>query len=162
MLRKLLSALFLLCGYLCNAQLIGSDPVCGRWRLLSGGAELNISPSPGIQGEYLISVIDAEDMSLPAGTHVGSLRRTATPGRYIASLLSNPSRIKSKKRNLVVTLRPEGSLSFEPYRSGKRISLWRWIPYLFRVTVVQEGHQPADIEGAVRPGTAGPTRHRIL
>ena len=85
MLRKLLSALFLLCGYLCNAQLIGSDPVCGRWppgrwRLLSGGAELNISPSPGIQGEYLISVIDAEDMSLPAGTHVGSLRRTAWLG----------------------------------------------------------------------------------
>lgn len=119
-------------------------------------------PIARIQGEYLISVIDAEDMSLPAGTHVGSLRRTPTPGRYIASLLSNPSRIKSKKRNLVVTLRPEGSLSFEPYRSGKRISLWRWIPYLFRVTVVQEGHQPADIEGAVRPGTADLTRHRIL
>lgn len=156
--RAVLSFLLLTIA-LCTGAANGVE---GSWRMTSGSAEFKIVPSGSTPGSYDIVLLYSHDMSAPTGAIIGEMRTTATPGRYVASFASNPARPGSKRRNLVATLNYNGSLSFEPFRKGKRVSLWRWIPYLFRVTVIQESKQPADIEGAVRLGNDDLTRHRIL
>ena len=157
--------LLLLGSMLCCAACTfaqSTDAIAGRWRMTGGGAEFSISPSATSAGVFTITLTDTDDMSLLPGTIIGEARTTATPGRYVATMAANPNRPKGKKRNLVITVKPNGSLSFEPYRTGRSISLWRWLPYMFRVTVTRPGHQPSDIEGAVRIDRPDQTRHRVL
>lgn len=159
-LRALCLCLFALCTLAGSAQ--GESAITGRWRLTASGAEISITPATGSAGRYDITLLNAEDMSLPTGIVIGEVQTTPTPGRFAARIAANPNRPKGKRRSMVITLKPNGSLSFEPYRSGTRVSLWRWIPYLFRVTVLQPGRQPSDIEGAVRADKPDLTRHRVL
>lgn len=139
-----------------------ADPLCGRWRMTSGGAEIEIAPHPTDADTYSVTLYHSEDYTIPAATPIGQIRRTATPGRYVATLCDNPTAPFPKKRSLVVSVRTDGTLGFEPYSKGRRISLWRWIPYLFRVTVIERGHQPSDTEGAVPVDRTDLSRHRTL
>ena len=159
-LRQAISLLLALAPLFLSAQV--QDAVSGRWRLTSGGAEIEIAQTPAKAGSYVIRYVDGPDMSIPPGKEIGEMHSTPTPGRFLAHMRSNPARAHSKRRSLIVTLKSEGSLSFQPYRSGMSISLWRLLPYLFRVTVVQPGQQPAETEGAVRADRPDPTRHRVL
>ena len=126
-LRQAISLLLALAPLFLSAQV--QDAVSGRWRLTSGGAEIEIAQTPAKAGSYVI--------------------------RYVVVPTFQPP-------SPIVTLKSEGSLSFQPYRSGMSISLWRLLPYLFRVTVVQPGQQPAETEGAVRADRPDLTRHRVL
>ena len=159
-LRQAISLLLALAPLFLSAQV--QDAVSGRWRLTSGGAEIEIAQTPAKAGSYVIRYVDGPDMSIPPGKEIGEMHSTPTPGRFLAHMRSNPARAHSKRRSLIVTLKSEGSLSFQPYRSGMSISLWRLLPYLFRVTVVQPGQQPAETEGAVRADRPDLTRHRVL
>jgi len=157
---RLLLAGMLCCAVCAPAQ--NSDAITGCWRMTCGNAEFTITASATTAGAFDITLTDTDDMSLMPGTVIGEAHTTATPGRYVATMAVNPNRPKGKKRNLVITIRPNGSLSFEPYRTGRSISLWRWLPYMFRVTVTRPGRQPLDIEGAVRTDRPDLTRHRVL
>lgn len=136
--------------------------VCGTWRILSSGAEFSVTHSPTQADVYLLAMEHSPDMSVLPGTPIGEMRRTATPGRFVATMCATPGKLFAKKRNLVISLNANGSMRFEPYSKGKRITLWRWIPYFFRVTVRDPLKPPSDIEGAVRVGAQDLTRHRVL
>lgn len=127
-----------------------ADPMLGRWSILSTGTEIEIIPGDGGAGYYDVKLHDCADYRLPIGITIGNIRPSATPGRFVASIAEKPGAHRKRMRDLVVSLRPDGTLSFEPYHKGRRISLWRWIPYMFRVTVLMPGEQPSDTEGAVR------------
>ncbi|MDE6269609.1 MAG: hypothetical protein K2M12_01975, partial [Muribaculaceae bacterium] len=111
---------------------------------------------------YEIRLEDSPDMSLVPGTLIGTMQRTPSPGRFVARMVQNPSAPHGRKRNLLFKLTPEGNISFEVINTGRRISLWRWIPYLFRVTVIENRQAPADTQGAVRTDRPDLSRHRIL
>lgn len=141
----------------------GRDAAEGDWRMTGSGVEFAVTQSATEADVLDLTLLHAEDMSLLPGTHIGTMRRTPESGRYVARIAVNPSGAKGRRmRNVLVKFTDEGSLIFEPYRSGKRISLWRWIPYLFRVTVIEDGREPAGINGAVRLGADDLGRHRVL
>lgn len=137
-------------------------PLSGRWRLTSGNAEIEIAADPSRPDSYHIRYIDGPDMSVPAGRIIGDLNATPVAGRYIGRMAVHPARPRLKHRDIVVELTDQGSLTFRPYRAGKRISFWRWIPYLFRVTVLEPEQHPSDTEGAVPAGRPDFVRHRVL
>lgn len=144
------------------AGLHARDAVEGDWRMTASGTEFRISRPPTGGDSFEIILIDSPDMSLLPGTLIGTARITPTPGRYVARMLLNPAHPHARKRDVLLKITPEGNLEFEPFRSGKRISLWRWLPYLFRVTVLESGHEPAGINGAVRMGPDNRSGHRVL
>ena len=160
--RRVLSLLcmFTAAAFCVSAQ--SSDAIVGKWHVTGSNAEFEVSPSPTTAGQFRITLLNADDMSIIPGTVIGSAHTTPTPGRYVASMAASPSRPKGKQRKLVITIKANGSLGFEPFSTGRRISLWRWIPYLFRVTVSEPHKPPADIEGAVRIDRPDLTRHRVL
>lgn len=139
-----------------------SDPIVGQWRFTSGGAEIEIAEDSIRDGHYTLRYLDGPDMSIAPGRTIGRLHATPVPGRYIGRMALDPSRTRSKHRDVVVKLTDRGSLTFEPYRAGMRISFWRWIPYLFRVTVIEPGQHPSETEGAVRLDRPDFVRHRVL
>lgn len=138
------------------------EAVEGEWRIAGSGVEFAVTASPTEADVCDITLLDATDMSLLPGTRIGTLRRTPVAGRYVARMVVDPSRPLGRKRDMLVQLTDQGTLTFRPYSKGRRISLWRWIPYLFRVTVVESGREPDDINGAVRRGYDDLSRHRAL
>lgn len=159
-LRLIASCIAALCAIVLAAQ--PSDPVVGRWRFTSGGAEIEIATDSLNASGYILRYLDGPDMSIAPGRIIGRLHATPVPGRYIGRMVLDPARKRSKHRDVVVELSERGSLTFESYRAGMRVSFWRWIPYLFRVTVVEPGQHPADTEGAVRVDRPDFVRHRVL
>ena len=60
----------------------------------------------------------------------------------------------------IITLGKDGRLSFEYYKQGYDVKLWRLPPYLFRVSVNRHDTRPSSVDGAVRlyppTGQGGP------
>lgn len=158
MLRR--ACLLLTLAISATLALRAAEAIEGHWRITSSGVEFSITRSGA--DIYDIHLLDSPDMSLMPGTLIGTLERTPLPGRFVARMTVDPSSPDKRRRQLLFKLTPEGSISFEPINSGRRISLWRWIPYLFRVTVVENRQPPADIHGAVRTDVPDLTRHRVL
>ncbi|MDE6454050.1 MAG: hypothetical protein K2L27_07605 [Muribaculaceae bacterium] len=159
---RLATLLLLWLACMLPATAAAPHPLEGAWRIISTGAEIEIRRSATDPDGFDITLLSSHDMSMPEGMHIGTATRTATPGRYVAAMRTQPSSPLHRTRRMVLTLRPDGALSFEPYTKGRTINLWRWIPYLFRVTVEKGYKAPSDIEGALRTDHRDLTRHRTL
>ena len=138
-----------------------SGPIEGVWQTSDGGAVFEVKAAPGVSGSYILTIVYSDDYTAMPGTIFGSMTATAKPGVYDARMrlslsdreVSNPSR---EYRDVIVELTEEGRMTFTAYSRSKRISLRRWLPYLFRVSVVENATRPEGIDGAVRidpPGT---------
>ena len=128
---------------------------CGIWETTAGGSTLRLSRVPGVRDAYSVAVIEASDYRLEPGTEVGVMTATATPRCYDAEFYTDPSsasgNFKSKKYHFIVEFDPSlRSCTFRAYRRGKRVSLRRMLPYLFRLAVVDGANRPDGLEGAVR------------
>ena len=55
-----------------------------------------------------------------------------------------------KRQRYIFTLDRDGYLSFKSYKQGKKISLGRLLPYLFRVSVSDIDTRPSTVDGAVK------------
>lgn len=131
---------------------LAADPLEGDWQVNGGGACLRFA-TPDIDGDPLRVIwLDGDDWRIPPGTVIGHAVPGATPGVYDCSLSVNPAgRRRHTTATFVLRMTDDGDgLSFEAYRRNRRISLWRWIPYLFRVTVISGSNRPAGLDGARR------------
>lgn len=159
--RLLLTALVL-----CLMSLAASADdygIVGHWRMTGDAdCEFEIRPSQVDPGSYEMLVVSCADMSVQAGTPIGSLHSTPTPGRYLARISSKPEKAGARKVDVVVNLGDKGNLTFHTFRKGKRINLWRLLPYMFRVTIEREDARPEGVDGAVRVGNRDLTRFRVL
>lgn len=134
-----------------------TDPIEGRWTINGGGAVIEISRAPGADERFSVTMVDSPDFKVASGTVLGYINASPTPGRYDCQLSSDPSPRHHKSRNGKVTFAIEftdnttDAITFEYYQRGRRISLWRWLPYLFRVTV-RDSKQGSDngLDGARR------------
>lgn len=137
-----------------DASTSGVD-ACGIWETTAGGSTLRLSRIPGARDAYSVAVIEASDYRLEPGTEVGVMTATATPRCYDAEFYTDPSSasgsFKSKKYHFIVEFDPSlRSCTFRAYRRGKRVSLRRMLPYLFRLAVIDGDNRPEGIDGAVR------------
>ena len=132
----------------------------GIYEMSGGGAVFAVLPSPGHTGRWDLLLIDSPDLAAEPGTVFGHAVAGASPEVFDARLRRDlrPDR-RSGSHDFAMRLTQDGRLSFEPYRNSRRISLWRWIPYLFRITVVEQSNRPKGLDGAVRvyPPGAGAT-----
>ncbi len=154
--RLLLAIIATLCLAFAPAA-FAADPLEGRWQINGGGALVDIVASPGTDGSLAMLWVDGEDFSIPAGEQIATIYPAANAGTYDCSASTDPrNRGKKKGREVSFVIRfTNGStdaLEFEAYQSKRRVSLWRWIPYLFRVTVITKNNRPSDLEGARRVG----------
>lgn len=135
----------------------GGDPIEGVWRIAGDGAVFAVLPGEGGDDAFRLVIVDSPDMSVLPMTEFGTARRTAVAGRYDACLsasLTSGTSVR-RDRNLIISLRDDGSLIFEPYKKGLKLNLWRVLPYMFRFSVASQNTRPSDIDGAVRLYPAG-------
>lgn len=129
----------------------GADPICGLWRIGGGGALIAILPETASTARFEIYLLDSPDMSVIPGNKIGSAVATGQPGHYDAELAQSQSILKKRQR-YIFTLDRDGYLSFKPYKQGKKVSLWRLLPYLFRasVSVSDVDTRPTSVDGAIK------------
>lgn len=126
----------------------GRDPLAGIWRMGGDGATFAALPSTN-QATLDLVILDSPDMSVIPGTPLGRATATGKPGTYDAELYGGKRQSKSKMR-YIITIDEDGNLSFSPYKRGRKVALWRWIPYLFRMTVSSYDTRPGNVDGAMR------------
>lgn len=149
--RRLLACLMAAMIWLTAAA---ADPIVGRWQVNAGGAVFDIKPLPGNSEALVMLWVDGPDFSLEPGTEIGRLYPSATPGSYDCRAATDPRRAGIRKRtaDFVITFSDTdpNTLILRAYHRRKRVSLWRWIPYFFRITIIQDSNRPEDLEGARR------------
>lgn len=131
---------------------------CGVWETTASGSVLRFSRLAGARDAYTVAVIESSDYRIAPGTIIGSLTATAVPLCYDAEFISHPAEssvsLKGKKQNFIVEFDSRmRSCTFKAYRRGKRVSLRRLLPYLFRIAVIESDNRPEGIDGAVRIDT---------
>lgn len=133
---------------------MAADPIVGRWQVNAGGAVFDIQPLPGNAEAFVMLWVDGPDFSIAPGTEIGRVYPAATPGTYDCHAATDPRRQGLRKRSadFVIRFSPTdaNTITFDAYHRSKRVSLWRWVPYFFRVTVIQDSNRPDDLEGARR------------
>ncbi|MGM9846199.1 MAG: hypothetical protein ACI30K_08260 [Muribaculaceae bacterium] len=123
----------------------------GIYRMGGDGALFAIVPTPGHTHRYDLVIIESPDFSVEPGTKFGYAVAGGSKGVYDAKVYGRLRADRSNKSHtFALRVRDDGYLSFEEYRNTKRISLWRWIPYLFRVTVIEDNNRPHGLDGAIR------------
>lgn len=129
----------------------------GVWQISGNGAIFDIKPEPGYSGRYKLTIIDSPDYSVVPGSFFGTLAATATPGQYDAAVSIDPegkTGSSRSTRNFIFEFDESHSrCTLRPYSAGKRISLRRLLPYLFRITIEDRGSRPEGTVGAVRIDT---------
>lgn len=137
----------------CGLTSAAADALQGRWRIHGGGATLDFVTTAGSDGGIDIVWYDGPDLSIPQGTVIGHAVPGARTGEYDCHISTDPRRPGSASKHAAdfrIRLTDGDNMAFEAYRRTRRVSLWRWLPYLFRVTVVSEDNRPADLDGASR------------
>ena len=133
------------------------DPLEGVWRIAGDGAVFAVLPDGESDDIFRLVIVDSPDMSVLPMTEFGSARRTAVAGRYdarVSASLKSGAPVR-RDQNLIISLREDGRLVFEPYKKGLKFNLWRVLPYMFRFSVVSQDTRPSAIDGAVRLYPAG-------
>lgn len=135
---------------------LATDPIEGRWTVNGGGAVIEIARAPGADERFCVTMVDSPDFSLAPGTLLGYVDPAPAPGRYDCHLSSDPSPRHRGRSNRKVNFSIEfaggnsDAITFHYYQKGRRISLWRWLPYLFRVTVRESRDDASGLDGARR------------
>ncbi|MDE5930225.1 MAG: hypothetical protein K2H03_07065 [Muribaculaceae bacterium] len=128
------------------------DPAEGVWRMTATpDAVLAICPSTESDGSFDVWLLDSPDFTLEPCTRIGRAIAGSQPGSYDLTLVENPGSPKPGRRSFIANIDESGlNMRLTAYRRGKRISLWRWIPYLFRVTVIDKSNRPSNHDGLRR------------
>ena len=127
----------------------GADPVSGIWRFGNEGATVAILPAPASSTHFEIYLLDSPDMSVIPGDMIGSAVSTGETGIFDAEMFSRQL-LREKRQRFIMTLGRDGHLGFKSYKKGRQISLLRFIPYLFRVSIKSYDTRPESVDGAVK------------
>lgn len=132
-----------------------ADPLEGRWQVNGDGALVDIVATAGTSGVMEMRWVDGPDLSIEPGTVVGTITPSSTAKVYDCHALVDPRQSNvAKQRKVYFAIRFLGDsandIGFEAYERRRRISLWRWIPYMFRVSLTKEASRPNELDGASR------------
>lgn len=137
---------------------VAADPLAGRWQVNGRGAVIEFSEAPGAPGLLDVTYVDGPDLAMEPGTVIGTATPAPAPGTYDCRLYRDPRSTARRGRAASVTFtiaidRDNGdAITFTFYSNRTRVSLWRWLPYLFRISVVRQNNTPPGLDGARRVG----------
>ncbi len=135
---------------------LGPVPIEGLWQFTGDGAVIAVERSQAdiepdaLPYSYNIIMVEPVDDKVVAGALIGRLKATALASSFDCTLFTDPDNPRSRTRRFTVKMTDEGHLSFVKVKSGTTVSLWRLIPYLFRVTVVKRAGRDPNLDGAIR------------
>lgn len=127
----------------------GSDPLCGIWTVGGDGARLAFLPRGASATEFDVFILDSPDLSVVPGQQIGTAVSTGRAATYDTTLRTL-SGLPGRSRHLIIELLSDGTMTFRHYKKGKKITLWRWLPYLFRISVSDNDSRPSSADGAVK------------
>lgn len=134
----------------------GADPLEGDWRINGGGAVLRfVQRADPADNTLDILWIDGEAIDIAPLTPIGTATPGAEAGVYDCSLVRSTTGRRTKA-NMAIRMQGGEALSFESYRRNARLSLWRLVPYLFRVSIITSTTRPSGLDGARRVGAPPP------
>ncbi len=101
---------------------------------------------------YRMVVIKSPMRALAPGTLMGYISPTAKKGTYDASIFTEFDGLRGlhKQQRFYLVLDDDGLLSFNRYREGLQLNLWRFLPYMFRYTVKKRSERPKGLDGCRR------------
>lgn len=144
-------------------------PIEGIWTFTPDNSSIAIIRQPGSPLEtgptsFNIYLFSSVSSTVESGTLIGTLRATADPLSFKASLMTDPMSANSKEKKVIMALTDNAHLSFKKIETGLRISLWRLIPYLFRISVISKNSDDIPLDGCVKtypltPGETEPPRY---
>ena len=132
-----------------------ADPLEGVWQINGDGALLEFVQSDATVAALDIEWRDGPDLTIAPGTGIGRAVPSASAGVYDCHIATDPRASDASRRRAAyfkLTMHGADAFALTPYRRDRSISLWRWLPYLFRVTVTDRDNRPAELDGATRVG----------
>lgn len=140
-------------------------PVEGIWRMSGSEGLFAVVADPGTIFFRLI-VVDSPDRNILPGTVMGACTAAGRADCYDARIYtSGDTGILSKPKRFTVTLDDGGRLIMVPVTNKLKVNLWRFLPYMFRMTVTRVNNRPDNLDGAVRvfpAAAASPLTPRYL
>lgn len=129
----------------------GSAPIEGVWRISGSEGLFAVVADPGSIFFRLV-VVDSPDRNVLPGTVMGACTAVGRNNSYDAKIYTSGATtgILSRPRRFTVTLSDEGRLIMVPVTDKLKVNLWRFLPYMFRVSVTRVNDRPNNIDGAVR------------
>ena len=126
-------------------------PIEGVW-LWNSGAIVAIEADT--RGSLTLTLEDSPDPELKTPCVIGTGTYSGASATYNVDLLPNVDLVRKKSKIGVEKVRlqciVDGSrLKIKPYSTGYTVSLWRLIPYLFRMSVTRK-NEPDNLYGAIR------------
>ncbi len=125
-------------------------PIEGVWEFSDGGATVAIVMATS--STFDIYLLDSPYLNVQPGTLIG--RAVSSPKRnyYDGEIQTKKlgGKLKKSAQTVTFTVNDEGTLTVKPYKTGKTVSLNRWISSLFKVRVVDNNRRPTDLDGAKR------------
>lgn len=122
------------------------DPIEGVWQFPADGAKVLISRQSA--STFALILLDSPRLDAIPGTTIGIATITAASGKYDVKLdhkaLGDPH---IKGAQAILTVDEKGLLKIAPYKTGKKLNLRRWVPYLMRV-VENNDTRPTNLDGA--------------
>lgn len=127
----------------------------GLWQFLPDGAVVAIERSDSRDSNYAqkfnVVIVKTVDAEVEEGTLIGNIYSTATAKHFTAELYSDvKGDVASKKKKFTLSLTDKGHLAFVMEKGRFRLDFWRWLPYLFRISVERNKGVPGGIDGCVR------------
>lgn len=134
----------------------GASRLEGLWQFTGDGATVliirdsNPHHPDGEPSSYSIIMIEpVDDNGIKPGDIIGQAWPTAKADHFDCRLKGTADS-KDRYHRFTAHLNDEGHMSFVRDKSGISVSLWRWIPYLFRVTVINRRTRDESLDGCIR------------
>lgn len=129
----------------------GLTAIEGVWRMSGSEAMMAIVADHGTIFHKIV-IVDSPDRNLLPGTIMGVCTALGRNNCYDARIFTSsaPFGILSKPKRFTLTLSDDGRLIMEPITNKLKVNLWRFLPYMFRMSVVRVNNRPDNLDGAVR------------
>lgn len=120
----------------------------GVWQFPSDGAIVLITRSSA--SIFDVVMVDSPNLNSVNGKKIGNLTITAFDNKFDAKFENKSLFNKDiNASHAVITLTQDDALKIEPYTTGKKVNLRRWIPYLYRV-IEDNNTRPKGLDCARR------------
>lgn len=126
----------------------------GLWQWVDDGAIIAIERAKTIEAvtTYRMVVIESPHRSIRPGTVMGYLTTTAKQDNFDARIYTdnNLNGLLHSSKSFNIVMSDNSRLAITPYREGISVSLWRWIPYMYRIGISTRGNRPQGLDGCIK------------
>lgn len=128
----------------------GMSPAEGVWRLSGSEGVMAVISDPGTIFCKIV-VVDSPDRSVCPGTVMGAITPAGRENYYDARIFTGCEEgLLSRPKRFTISLPDDSRMIMVPVTNKLKFNLWRFLPYMFRMSVTRVNDRPNNLDGAVR------------